>query len=111
VHPQCTRPIRRCAACRGNIRPQNSCRSQLRDFDVEVHTDAEEEAHPLTDVIGLHPATCEGRYVLARIRHGQRKFEHRVRTRFLKVISRHRECIESRHVFAEILDNVGGDAQ
>ena len=89
--------------------PQQARRAQLRDLEVEVHPDAEEERQPPGELVDVEAARDRRAHVLAPVGEREGELERLRRAGLLDVVAGDRDRVELRHVPRRVLDDVGDD--
>ena len=90
--------------------PQQARGTQLGDFHVEVHADAEEERQARREMVDVEAGFQGGFDVFLAVGQGEGQFQCSVGTGFLDVVARNRNGVVLRHVGRGVADDVGDDA-
>ena len=89
--------------------PQHARGAQLRDLEVEVHPDREEERQAPGEFVDVHAASQRRAHVFLAVGQREGELQRLVRAGFLHVVARDRDRVEPRHVARGVADDVGDD--
>ena len=89
--------------------PEQPRSAQLRDLDVEIHADAEEERQTTGEFVDVQATRQGGLHVFDTVREGEGELERRWRPGFLQVIAGDGHRVEAWHVPRRVGDDVRDD--